>query len=132
MTPPEAPEDTTGKTPPAALACLKGMKTRPQFLAAARGRRQGTSSMLVQGRDRGDAAAHVHVGFTCSKKIGNAVMRNRAKRRLRHVARQVLPDMARPGWDYVLIGKHGATVEVSFDQLERDLRYALRKLHGAT
>lgn len=129
MTPPEAPEDTTGITPPAALVCLKGMRTRPQFLAAARGRRQGTSSMLLQGVCRSDGLAHVHVGFTCSKKVGNAVARNRAKRRLREVARLVLPQMARPGWDYVLIGKPGATGEVPFTTLERDLRHALQKLH---
>lgn len=136
MTPPEAPKENAGNTPPAASSCLDDgacfqiMKTRPQFLAAARGRRQGTSSMLVQARNRKDDGPEVHVGFTCSKKVGNAVMRNRAKRRLREVARMVLPDVAKPGWDYVLIGKHGATVDVPFDQLLRDLRYALRKLHS--
>lgn len=129
MTPPEAPEDNTGTTPPAASLCLRVMKTRSQFLAAARGRRQGTSSMLVQARAREDGDAGVYVGFTCSKKVGNAVKRNRAKRRLRGAARLVLPDMARPGWDYVLIGKAGATGDVPFDQLIRDLRYAMRKLH---
>ena len=129
MMPPEAPEDTTGNTPPAASLCLKAMKTRPQFLAAARGRRQGTSSMLVQARARGDDDPAVHIGFTCSKKVGNAVKRNRAKRRLREAARMVLPEVAKPGWDYVLIGKQGATADVPFDHLIRDLRYALRKLH---
>ncbi len=129
MTPPEAPEDQAGTTPPAASLCLKVMKTRPQFLATARGRRQGTSSMLVQARNRDDDDPVANIGFTCSKKVGNAVMRNRAKRRLREAARVVLPEMAKPGWDYVLIGKHGATVDAPFDQLLRDLRYALRKLH---
>ncbi|MFK7937878.1 MAG: ribonuclease P protein component [Roseovarius sp.] len=129
MMPPEAPDKNAGTTPPAASLCLEVMKTRPQFLAAARGRRQGTASMLVQARDRSDDDPKVHVGFTCSKKVGNAVMRNRAKRRLREVARVVLPEMAKPGWDYVLIGKHGATVDVAYDQLLRDLRYALRKVH---
>ena len=46
--PPEAPEDKTGNTPPAASLCLKTMRTRPEFLAAAKARRQGTSSMMVQ------------------------------------------------------------------------------------
>jgi ribonuclease P protein component len=105
------------------------MKSRPQFLAVARARRQGTASMLVQACYRRDGDTSVNVGYTCSKKVGNAVMRNRAKRRLRAVAHAVLPQMARPGWDYVLIGKHGATIEVSYEQLIRDLRYALDKLH---
>jgi len=70
------------------------------------------------------------VGFTCSKKVGNAVARNRAKRRLREIARLVLAQSARPGWDYVLIGKSGVTASRDFLQMQNDLRYALRKLHG--
>ncbi|MCR9113721.1 MAG: ribonuclease P protein component [Rhodobacteraceae bacterium] len=130
MTPPEAPVQTTGRTPPAVSVCLEGLKTRADFLAAARARRQGTAGMLVQGRNRGDDDPRVRVGFTCSKKVGNAVTRNRAKRRLRALAREVLPGMARPGWDYVLIGKPGATVERDFTALRADLVFALTKLHG--
>ena len=130
MMPPEAPEDTTGNMPPAASLCLEVMKSRAQFLAAARAARQGTSTMLVQARNRKDADRKIRVGFTCSKKVGNAVTRNRAKRRLREVARIVLAELGRPGWDYVLIGKAGATAILPFDQLNSDLRYALRKLHG--
>ena len=130
MTPPEAPEDKTGTKPPAASLCLKGMKTRSEFLAAARACRQGTSSMLVQARDRMDDSSAIHVGFTCSKKLGNAVTRNRAKRRLREAARIVLSELARPGWDYVLIGKHGTTTDAPIGRLVSDLRYALGKLHG--
>ena len=85
--------------------------------------------MLVQGRDRGDGSGVIRVGFTCSKKVGNAVARNRAKRRLREVARLILPAHGRPGWDYALIGKPGATAEKRFDELQRDFIYALGKLH---
>jgi ribonuclease P protein component len=105
------------------------MRNRRQFLAAARGRRQVVPSMLVQARDRRDGDPSVHVGFTCSRKVGNAVARNRAKRRLRAVAQEVLPDQARPGWDYVLIGKREATAARAYADLRSDLLAALERLH---
>jgi ribonuclease P protein component len=86
--------------------------------------------LLVQARDRRDDSGVVRVGFTCSRKIGNAVTRNRAKRRLRALARAVLPGMARPGWDYVLVGRPGATVARDFAALEGDLRGALARVHA--
>ena len=118
------------ETPPAVSVRLEVMKTRPQFLATARGARQAMPGLVVQSRDRGDDDPVVHVGFTCSKKVGNAVVRNRAKRRLRAAARAVMPGTARPGWDYVLIGRAGATVDMPFDQLTGNLTRALAKLHG--
>jgi ribonuclease P protein component len=109
---------------------IETLRRRPDFLAAARADKQGTASMLVQARPRADGTSTVRVGFTCSKKIGNAVTRNRAKRRLRAAAREVLSVHARPGLDYVLIGKPGATVLRPFDALTGDLRQALDRLHG--
>ena len=123
-----------GTKPPAVLSCPKVtvLRHRADFLRAARALRQGTNGMLVQARDRRDDDSAIRVGFTCSRKIGNAVARNRAKRRLRAVAGDILADHARPGWDYVLIGRPGVTLDRPFDALKSDLRYALRKLHGAT
>jgi ribonuclease P protein component len=129
MAPPERPPTETGNSAPAVPFCVETLKNRPQFLALNRARRQGTGSMLVQGRDRRDGESVVRVGFTCSKKVGNAVARNRAKRRLREAARLVLPDCARPGWDYALIGKAEVTAQKPFEVLLSDLRYALKRLH---
>ena len=111
-------------------ARIETLRKRPEFLAAARARRQPANAMLVQARERGDGTDTVRVGFTCSKKVGNAVARNRAKRRMREVARLTLPTKGVPGWDYVLIGRRDATAERPFELLIKDLEYALRKIHG--
>lgn len=84
---------------------------------------------VLQARARGDEGP-VRVGFTCSKKVGNAVARNRAKRRLREIARLTLPDQGRPGWDYVLIGRRDVTAERDFRALLGDLHGALGAVHA--
>ena len=134
MTPPEAPVtriDDTGITPPAVSVCLTVLKNRQDFLRCAKARRQGTNGMMVQARVRpaDEAATGIRVGYTCSKKVGNAVARNRAKRRLREVARFVLPMHGNDGWDYVLIGRAHKTADRRFEDLQNDLIYALKKLH---
>ena len=73
--------------------------------------------------------ASIRIGFTCSKKVGNAVARNRAKRRLRALARAILPQHGVPGWDYVLIGRSGVTAARDFAVMQSDLTDALARLH---
>jgi ribonuclease P protein component len=130
MAPPEACVGETAGLPVVPFD-VKRLKTRPEFLAAARARREATPGFVLQARrtDRQDGT--IRAGFTCSKKVGNAVERNRSKRRLREAARAVLPRLGRPGWDYVLIGRRDTTADRPFDTLVSDLERALRKVHGA-
>lgn len=131
MTPPEnqghgiAAEAPAGS--PAVSLCV--LRKRADYLKAASARRQGTGGFLLQARDRADADPAVRVGFTASKKIGNAVLRNRAKRRLRALAREVLAPSARPGWDYVLVARPDATVSRPYAELCAELGQALRAVH---
>ena len=74
-----------------------------------------------------DTLPSVRVGFTISRKVGNAVVRNRVRRRLREVAKLVIPAQARPDLDYVLVGRQAA-LKRDFATLQRELVEALTKL----
>ncbi len=108
------------------------LRQRSEFLKAARARRRAAPAFILQARRRAPeepAEAPVRAGFTCSKKVGNAVARNRAKRRLREAARLVLPHRGQPGWDYVLIGRNAVTAARPWDALLADLEAALEQIH---
>ncbi len=116
---------------PAVSVCLGTLQKRTDFLKAARAKRRSTPAFMLQARKRdpGEDRVGIFVGYTCSKKVGNAVIRNRAKRRLREVARAVLPVHGRPGWDYVLIGWAGKTVKHPMKSMCDELIEALKTLH---
>ena len=78
-------------------------------------------------RTRGDADPAMRVGFTVTRKIGNAVVRNRMKRRFRALARDTLPDHGIAGADHVLIGRAGG-IERDYASLAAELKRALAKL----
>ena len=128
MTTPEAEKPETAEAQPAAVFVRPEIiAKRADFLAAAQGRRMALPGFHLQARFRDDGSEAVRVGFTCSKKVGNAVARNRARRRLRACADAIIPNVARPGIDIVLIGR-AATVARPFDALKADLMKCLAKL----
>lgn len=107
------------------------LQQRSDFLKCAQARRQAGGSLLLQGRAREDGSDTIRIGFTASKKVGNAVARNRAKRRLRELARDVLISQGQQGWDYVIVARPNATIVRDFLDMRRDLVSALHRLHGA-
>jgi ribonuclease P protein component len=105
------------------------LKRRSEFLRIARARRKWAAPGLILQADRhpesgADDGFDCRVGFTVTKKVGNAVERNRIKRRLRAAARDVLPAQARCGYDFVLIGRKG-TLKRPYADLKSDLVQAL-------
>ena len=109
------------------LPKIERLTSRPQFLAAAKGVSQARGAVVVQRLDRRDGLPHIGVGFTATRKVGGAVVRNRAKRRLRETARALIPLHGQPGSDYVLIARMG-TAGREWDRLLDDVKSALTRL----
>ena len=106
---------------------IERLTSRPQFLAAAKGVSEARGAVVVQRLDRRDGLPVVRLGFTATRKVGNAVLRNRAKRRLREAARAAAPLLAVPGSDYVFIARMG-TADRPWDRLLDDVKSALTRL----
>lgn len=113
---------------------MNRLKRRREFLRVQGGGRKWVApGLIVQARRREDGdegsapGSGFRVGFTVSRKVGSAVSRNRARRRLRAAAERVMPVHARPGHDFVVIGRR-ATLKRPFPALVGDLETALRKL----
>ncbi len=105
------------------------LKKRREFTFARDGVTERRKSVVVQARARAGELPGLHVGegFTATKKIGGAVQRNRAKRRLREASRRLLARHGRPGWDYVFIARE-ATLDVGWSRLLDDMESALISL----
>ncbi|HEU5048000.1 MAG TPA: ribonuclease P protein component [Rickettsiales bacterium] len=108
------------------------LKKRADFLlAAGSGFKFVKPSIIVQSRPRKEENApddaHVRIGFTATKKLGNAIIRNRAKRRMRAAAAQLIPELGLKSCDYVFIGRE-EVYKGEFSHILRDMRHALKRL----
>jgi ribonuclease P protein component len=104
------------------------LKKRADFLRAARGVRRVTPSLTLETCPSPEAGDGVRIGFTATRKLGGAVDRNRAKRRLRAAAAAVLPLSGLAGNDYVLVARPG-TLTQDFASLTEDLATAIKAAH---
>ena len=117
---------------PADHLLIETIKKRADFLSTDRGKRVAKPAFVVLGRKRVDGSEIplIRFGLTVSRKNGNAVIRNRIRRRLRALAHQSLPTHGKAGWDYVLIARGGTDLR-EFAALRHDLETALEMLHKA-
>jgi ribonuclease P protein component len=106
---------------------MERLRKRADFLAAAGGPRVTSTNFVLQTRSRSDKGA-ARVGFTVSRKVGNAPERNRVRRRLRELVRLNSGGALRPGHDYVLVGRRAA-LTAAFSDLAVDYDRALARIH---
>jgi ribonuclease P protein component len=107
---------------------MERLKRRMDFRAAASGMRAPSSAFVLQARQRADIGA-ARVGFTVTRQVGNAVERNRIRRRLRELARLATSGNLQQGHDYVLIGRRGALSQ-PFGEMMREFDTALKRVHA--
>src|SRR5476651_1391783 len=107
---------------------MERLRQRADFLAAATGTKIPAAAFVLQARNRTDDGP-VRLGFTVSKKVGNAIERNRVRRRLREIVRLSGTHLMQSGHDYVLIGRRAA-LKVPFARIAEDFQSALRRLQA--
>ena len=109
------------------LVLMNRILKRADFLAAAKAARASAAPFSLQARDREDDAG-LRLGLTVTKKVGNAVERNRIRRRLRAAARAVLPQAGKDGFDYVVVARRAA-LTADFTELTGGLENTLKQVH---
>jgi len=114
-------------TRPSQTQRLTTISARRDFLAANSAKRRATAGFVLLVRERGDGDPAKRLGITVTKKIGNAVVRNRMKRRFRALARDVIAANGVAGADHILIGRAGG-VECSYSTLRSELAKAVAKI----
>jgi ribonuclease P protein component len=124
----QAAQCVTGAHPSKPCLIMERLKRRTDFRAAASGMRAPGSAFVLQALQRTDAGG-ARVGFTVTRQVGNAVERNRIRRRLRELARLATAGSLQQGHDYVLIGRRGA-LSLPFGEMMRELDTALRRIHA--
>ena len=100
---------------------------RADFLAANRGKRYATPGFVLLVHPRRDDDPAIRLGITITKKVGNAVIRNRMRRRFRSLAREMLAELGLAGADHILIGRNDG-IERDFAMLRDDMQRGLRKI----
>lgn len=106
---------------------LPRLKARSEFVNVNQnGQKAATSGLVLLIVPNSEKI--IRVGFTVTRKVGNAVVRNRIKRRFRALAEDVIAPYGKTGYDYVIIGKH-SSVKRPYGLLIKDLKYALHSLH---
>jgi ribonuclease P protein component len=107
---------------------MERLRQRADYLAAATGAKAPAAGFVLQARSREDEGP-ARVGFTVTKKVGNAVERNRVRRRLRELVRLNADGHVRTGHDYVMVGRRGA-LTIPFARMIEDFATALGRLHA--
>ncbi len=117
---------------------LTTLKKSAEFKRVRGGQRSGNDAFLIEGKSQTGPASHIRTdtpgdtrfGFTVTKKLGGAVVRNKIRRRLKSIVRDLDADAAAPGHDYVVVARRGV-VSQSYASLAADFRRALEKIHRA-
>lgn len=112
-------------------SAMERLKKRRDFLRTAKGSKRVMPGLVLQARRQhtaGDCDPGARIGYTASRRVGGAVQRNRARRRLREAVRATLPSRAKPGYDYVVVARQG-TLTRSWTDLIRDLETAADTIH---
>jgi ribonuclease P protein component len=111
---------------------MQKLKQRADFLKAATGTKVPAAAFVLQARERDPSGpGPVRVGFTVSRKVGNAVKRNRVRRRLREMVRLFGEGRMHGGYDYVLVGRQAA-LSLPFERMTQDFERALRRAHDGS